>query len=163
MYYKLLFRESEGVSYSFVSVNTEEELQQTIEEMSADFSPECRVSALEVTAAEWLAEEESRLNARIFQRYFHTHYDPETLSVREYAEIQKRYLREDDFRRKVLLEYNEIEECRLTLLRACHTDRMSVAAFNSFAEKLLAAKGTPRYVEVWQEIVAEYGREAYRR
>ena len=108
-YYKLTTTDEFGTAYEYVAANNESELNDTIQEFSADFINTPEVNVREVSVEECLQEEERALEARLFGMYFKKHYDPDVITVREYSKLQKQFRQDPAFRWQVLKEINRTE------------------------------------------------------
>ena len=108
-YYKLTTTDEFGTAYEYVAANNESELNDTIQEFSADFINTPEVNVREVSVEECLQEEERALEARLFGMYFKKHYDPDVITVREYSKLQKQFRENPAFRWQVLKEINRTE------------------------------------------------------
>ena len=108
-YYKLTTTDEFGTAYEYVAANNESELNDTIQEFSADFINNPEVNVREVSVEECLQEEERVLEARLFGMYFKKYYDPDVITVREYSKLQKQFREDPAFRWQVLKEINRTE------------------------------------------------------
>ena len=108
-YYKLTTTDEFGTAYEYVAANNESELNDIIQEFSADFINTPEVNVREVSVEECLQEEERALEARLFGMYFKKHYDPDVITVREYSKLQKQFREDPAFRWQVLKEINRME------------------------------------------------------
>ena len=105
-YYKLTTTDEFGTAYEYVAANNESELNNIIQEFSADFINTPEVNVREVSVEECLQEEERVLEARLFGMYFKKHYDSDVITVREYSKLQKQFREDLAFRWQVLKEIN---------------------------------------------------------
>ena len=105
-YYKLTTTDEFGTACEYVAANNESELNDSIQEFSADFINNPEVNVREVSVEECLQEEERVLEARLFGMYFKNHYDSDVITVREYSKLQKQFREDPAFRWQVLKEIN---------------------------------------------------------
>ena len=108
-YYKLTITDDFGTTYEYVAANNESELNDIIQEFSANFINNPEVNVREVSVEECLKEEERVLEARLFGMYFEKHYDPDVITVREYSKLQKQFREDPAFRWQILKEINRTE------------------------------------------------------
>ena len=109
-YYKIIVDDGElGAAYEYVSAKDENELKDRIQDFLTDFDHKSPVTVIEVDIKECLQEEEDFLEHRLFSEYFKKHYDVDTITIREYSKLKKRFQEDLEFRWQVLREINSEE------------------------------------------------------
>ena len=103
-YYKLLISDEDGTAYDYIAVNDSDELESQIQSFSSNFPSNTidDVTVMEVTVEECLREETERIEHIIFDYYFKRNYTPDVVTLREHANMKKKFKADPDFRWQVL-------------------------------------------------------------
>ncbi len=167
MYYRI----DVNNSYEYVEAENKQQAEILLAEMIRDFKNDpttpygetIRATMREVSIDECIAEEELMRSLDLTHFYVQLHYDPNTLTIREYGRVQKAI--RDDPRTKWLMlkDFNGLNRQYAFLKKACDLQKMSVAVYEETAKKLLLSIGTPEYEQIATNICREYGKEEIRR
>jgi hypothetical protein len=103
-YYKIMISDEDGTAYDYIAVNDSDELESQIQSYASDFPSNTidDVTVMEVTVEECLREETERIEHIIFDYYFKRNYNPDVVTLREYANMNKKFKADPDFRWQVL-------------------------------------------------------------
>ena len=103
-YYKLLISDEDGTAYDYIAVNDSDELESQIQSFANNFPSNTidDVTVMEVKVEECLGEETERIEHIIFDYYFKRNYNPDVVTLREYANMKKKFKADPDFRWQVL-------------------------------------------------------------
>ena len=103
-YYKIMISDEDGTAYDYIAVNDSDELESQIQSFASDFPSNTidDVTVMEVTVEECLREETERIEHIIFDYYFKRNYNPDVVTLREYANVKKKFKADPDFRLQVL-------------------------------------------------------------
>ena len=103
-YYKIIISDEDGITYDYIAVNDSNELESQIQSFASDFPSNTidDVTVIEVTVEECLREETERIEHIIFDYYFKRNYNPDVVTLREYANMKKNFKADPDFRWQVL-------------------------------------------------------------
>jgi hypothetical protein len=103
-YYKIMISDEDGTAYDYIAVNDSNELESQIQSFASDFPSNTidDVTVMEVTVEECLREETERIEHIIFDYYFKRNYNPDVVTLREYANMNKKFKADPDFRWQVL-------------------------------------------------------------
>ena len=107
-YYKLMISSEDECAYEYVSAKDSTELESKLQNFISDFPKKSieDITVLEVTIEECLKEEEEKIEYQIFNYYFKRNYNPDIVTVREYANLKKKFKIDLDFRWQILKEFN---------------------------------------------------------
>ena len=107
-YYKLFISDEDGTAYDYIAVNDSNELESQIQSFASGFPSNTidDVTVMEVTVEECLGGETDRIEHIIFDYYFKRNYNPDVVTLREYANMKKKFRADPDFGWQVLKYFN---------------------------------------------------------
>lgn len=103
-YYKIMISDEDGTAYDYIAANDSKELESQIQSFASDFPSNTidDVTVIEVSVEECLQEETERIDHIIFDYYFKKNHDPDVVTIREYANMKKKFKVDSAFRWQVL-------------------------------------------------------------
>ena len=119
--------------------------QNAMKDLSAD-DKITSIKALSVDKCIELGYKE--LSNEIKRYYFESHYDMKTITVREYAEIEKQFKENSDGYYKALKEFNEKLRLIRLLNRVADIDEMKLGKLKHYLNLLTRAKTEEEFNEI---------------
>lgn len=145
MYY-LVSGTGDGSFEWVIEADSKESAQQNaMKDLSAD-DKITSIKALSVDECIELGYKE--LSNEIKRYYFESHYDMKTITVREYAEIEKQFKDNSDGYYKALKEFNEKLRLMRLLNRVADIDEMKLGELKRYLNLLTQAKTEEEFNEI---------------
>lgn len=171
MYYKISANAEGFRSYEYLEAENEEQAKVTLAEMVRDLKDssndplgdeDIQSSIREVDIDECIAEEEHMRTLDMERLYVQLHYDFNTLTVAEFARLQKAMRNDPHTKWLMLKDFNGLRRQYAFLEKVCDLQKMPATVYRETAKKLLLVSGTPAFEEIATEICRQYGKEPFR-
>ena len=145
MYY-LVSGTGDGWFEWVIEANSEESAKQNaMKDLSAD---DKITSIKKLSINECIELGYKELSNEIKRYYFESHYDMKTITVREYAKIEKQFKENPDEYYKALKEFNEKLRLIRLLNRVADIDEMKLGKLKHYLNLLIQAKTEEEFNEI---------------